>query len=166
MLVAALLLIAFLIYLRYTRADSGKIQLAETTLTFRTVAKDLYVPWEILWGPDDWIWFTQRNGFVKRLNPETGEVKELLSLTNSFEYTSSGTLGMALHPNFNDSTYVYLVYCGFQRPYAVIDKGLPSVEIVADFSATSSTIQISLRGIHYEIFCFSHHAIADHYTNC
>ena len=86
------------------------IALDSTTLEITTVTEDLYVPWEILWGPDDFIWMTERNGFVSRLNPENGEKTVLLEIENVQELQESGLLGMVLHPDFENEPYVYLVY--------------------------------------------------------
>lgn len=83
---------------------------AQPTLETRDVIQNLDTPWEILWGPDNWIWFTERPGRVSRLNPTTGERHVILTITDVFEQSESGLLGMALHPNFADSSYVYLVY--------------------------------------------------------
>src|SRR5260221_11416597 len=33
----------------------------------------LNFPWEILWGPDNFIWMTERGGKISRVNPGTGE---------------------------------------------------------------------------------------------
>jgi glucose/arabinose dehydrogenase len=90
----------------------AQIQLESTTLTATTVASNLDTPWEILWGPDDRIWFTERGGKVHRTDPETGETDQLLQIDEVVEVGESGLLGMALHPNFThpDSQFVYLVY--------------------------------------------------------
>lgn len=77
---------------------------------FRTVVTNLDTPWEILWGPDNWIWVTERWGRVSRVNPETGEQQVLAEIGEVAEVTESGLMGMALHPNFADSPFVYLVY--------------------------------------------------------
>lgn len=73
------------------------------------VAKGLDVPWEILWGPDDYIWITERSGKVKRINPDTKAIQTLLEITVS-DQGESGLLGMALHPNFTEEPLVYLAY--------------------------------------------------------
>ncbi|MEZ4883651.1 MAG: PQQ-dependent sugar dehydrogenase [Chitinophagales bacterium] len=86
------------------------LKLQTTTLTLRTIAQDLVVPWEILWGPDNWVWMTERRGNVKRVNPETGEVKQLLNIEDCYEQSESGLLGMVLHPNFETTPHVFLVY--------------------------------------------------------
>lgn len=79
-------------------------------LKVTVVARDLNVPWEIIWGPDENIWFTQRNGFVSRVNPETGVVRILTQIKDSHHWTSSGTLGMALHSDFPVEPYLYVLY--------------------------------------------------------
>lgn len=73
------------------------------------IARNLEVPWEILWGPDGYIWMTERTGRVSRVHPDTRKLTVLLEVkvTNQGE---SGLLGMALHPDFQSEPYVYLVY--------------------------------------------------------
>lgn len=80
------------------------------TLDQRTVVEPLQVPWEILWGPDDWIWFTERDGNIGRVHPETGEVRFLITLPRAAQVGEGGVLGLVLHPSFNDSPYVYVAY--------------------------------------------------------
>src|SRR5690606_16215900 len=55
-------------------------------------------PWEILWGPDDHIWITERNGRISRVDPKTGEVKPLLTIEDVVANGEGGLLGMVLHP--------------------------------------------------------------------
>ena len=86
-----------------------------TPLVTRNVVTGLRIPWEILWGRDNRIWLTEREGNVKRVDPETGEVRLLLRIPGVLERMNNGLLGMALHPNFVDSPYVYLVY-SYQHP--------------------------------------------------
>lgn len=69
----------------------------------------LHVPWEILWGPDDHIWLTERSGIVSRVNPDNRQKITLLNIDVT-EQGESGLLGMALHPQFPEIPFVYLVY--------------------------------------------------------
>lgn len=75
----------------------------------RLVATDLDTPWEITWGPDGWLWVTERPGHVSRIDPETG-VRRLLLTVPAFDHQESGLYGLALHPNFADSPYVFINY--------------------------------------------------------
>lgn len=83
---------------------------AQPSLRTRNVITGLDTPWEILWGPDGWIWMTERGGRISRVHPDNGEHKVLLTLTDVHEQSESGLLGMALHPDFADSPFVYVVY--------------------------------------------------------
>lgn len=82
----------------------------QTPIVATVVAGSLDVPWEITWGPDGWIWFTEQRGTVNRLDPETGERQMLLQLSDVHFQKSRGLLGMALHPDFANSPYVYFDY--------------------------------------------------------
>lgn len=79
--------------------------------TFQTIVSDLSVPWEMLWGPDDFLWVTERGGRVIRIDPESGNRSVIAELGGIVEQNGeSGLLGMALHPEFATNPYVYLVY--------------------------------------------------------
>jgi PQQ-dependent dehydrogenase (s-GDH family) len=70
-------------------------------------------PWEITWGPDNFIWCTQRTGkIVSRINPTNGTIQNLVTISNVFTSTGQdGLLGLALHPNLlTTEPYVYLAY--------------------------------------------------------
>ena len=78
--------------------------LDNTTLEINTIAEKLHVPWEIYWGPDNWIWMTERDGNISRLNPATGEMQLLHNLFDCFEHSESGLLALTLHPDFEKPT--------------------------------------------------------------
>jgi aldose sugar dehydrogenase len=88
----------------------AQINIGETIVDTSTIITGLDTPWEILWGTDNHIWITERQGKISRLNPATGEHKNLLTITGVHEQSESGLLGMALHPDFPDSSYLYVVY--------------------------------------------------------
>ncbi|MCB0760332.1 MAG: PQQ-dependent sugar dehydrogenase [Flavobacteriales bacterium] len=82
-----------------------------TTLTEYDLVTGVNLPWEILWGQDDYIWATLRTGKVLRIDPATGNYTEVLSITVTGDGSSEpGLLGMALHPDFPNTPTVYLVY--------------------------------------------------------
>jgi aldose sugar dehydrogenase len=84
-----------------------------TTLTETDVVTGLDVPWEILWGADDYIWATTRSGEVLHIEPTTGNYTTILDLTDVVPDEGSsepGLLGMVLHPDWANSPKVYLVY--------------------------------------------------------
>ncbi len=79
-------------------------------LQTEVIIDSLNVPWEILWGPDDNIWVSERAGIVSKIDPSTGEKTTLVTIDSVYQSGESGLLGMALHPNFIDTPNVFLVY--------------------------------------------------------
>lgn len=88
----------------------SQISIGNTKVDTQSVATGLDTPWEMLWGDDDHIWFTERYGRVSRLNPDNGEINELITIEEVHEEGESGLLGMAFHPDFPETPHVYLVY--------------------------------------------------------
>jgi len=74
------------------------------------VVSNLNFPWEILWGPDNSIWMTERGGRVSRVNPTTGVVTPLLTIADVVPNNEGGLLGMVLHPDFATIPQVFVVY--------------------------------------------------------
>lgn len=103
-------IIALLLKLAIWNNLQAQILIGTQAVDTSTVVGKLFVPWEIIWGPDNFIWFTERNGQVSRLDPASKTTKIILKITDVVQQTESGLLGMVLHPNFKDSSYVYLVY--------------------------------------------------------
>ncbi len=84
-----------------------------TVLTQSDLVTGLYRPWEILWGPDDYIWCTLRNGKVLHVDPHTGNYTTVLDITSIITDDGSGEpgmLGMCLHPDFLNTPKVFVVY--------------------------------------------------------
>lgn len=98
-------------YAQSRPGDPEQLALDSTTLDIRLLAQDLYIPWDLVWGPDNWIWFTQRDGGIYRLNPETGEKIQLYQVEEVFESDdNSGMYALALHPDFENKPWVYVNY--------------------------------------------------------
>lgn len=100
----------------FIKPDSTRVsEVNETARVFendglKVIAKNLYVPWEIAWGPDDKIWIAEQNGIVSRIDPLTGSKQILLKLTDVWHLRTSGLLGMALHSDMKNHPYVFLNY--------------------------------------------------------
>lgn len=101
--ILSILIIAFFVF-------SCTKEVKSEGLEIRVVAENLDTPWEIIWGPDDHIWMTERYGRVSRLNPETGEVQELLIIDYVYEQSEAGLLGMVLYPDFDNNPHVFITY--------------------------------------------------------
>ena len=81
--------------------------------TTRVVATGLEDPWEVTYGPDGWLWITERIGKrVVRVNPADGSRKVAAAIDEVHqELAQDGLLGLALHPQLlRGSNYVYLMY--------------------------------------------------------
>lgn len=66
--------------------------------------------WELAWGPDNFIWMTERDGKISRVNPATGAVIPLLTISEVVSINEGGLLGMAIHPDFSTNPYVFVEY--------------------------------------------------------
>ncbi len=90
---------------------------AQSAFSFRVVASGLGAPWEVVYGPDNHLWVTERTARrVIRVDPATGSVTPLLQIDESYDPLDSwheGVLGLALHPDLLKKVgrdYVYVAY--------------------------------------------------------
>jgi len=90
--------------------DAQNILLDSTVISSRTIISKLDVPWELIWGADNKIWFTEQRGTISRLDPVTGQRKILLQVNDVYKKKSYGLLGMAMHPDFVHTPYLYIDY--------------------------------------------------------
>ena len=72
-------------------------------------------PWEITWGPDGWLWLTERvGGKITRVNPADGSKQVAIDIEEvSAPGGQDGLLGMALDPGLLKDTgndYGYAAY--------------------------------------------------------
>src|ERR1043165_8295703 len=93
---------------------------AQVTIATRVIKDSLFIPWEIIYGPDNHIWFTQKNGYVCRMDTSGKHTDTLLYEPATITIRESGMLGMALHPDFGTQPYVYVVYEFLRLPDSAI----------------------------------------------
>lgn len=84
---------------------SGPVEIRDSV-----IVKNLNFPWEIVWGPDNFIWMTERGGRISRINPSDGVVAPLLTIGEVESIGEGGLLGMVLHPNFLTTPQLFVVY--------------------------------------------------------
>jgi len=95
-----------------TTASAQTWTVGNTTLTETDLVTGVSLPWELLWGPDDYLWCTTRPGQVLRIDPMTGSYTSVLSLNVMNNGNDEpGLLGMAMHPDWETNPKVFLVYC-------------------------------------------------------
>jgi len=83
--------------------------------TFKVVTTGLLNPWEVVWGPDDQLWVTERTGKrITRVNPVDGTKTTAATIEEVVQnHGQDGLLGMALHPGLlrgSGTDYVYVAY--------------------------------------------------------
>lgn len=86
-------------------------------MTTRVVADNLFIPWEMVWAPDSTIWFTQKNGYICKVNPSTGKVDTIYHEPQVSIRSEGGMLGMVLHPDFTNTPHVFVAYNYSQGGY-------------------------------------------------
>jgi aldose sugar dehydrogenase len=118
-------------------AKTGSLFLANLGNPFQiatnTILSNLNIPWEILWGPDNFIWMTQRGGTISRVNPNTGEISLVATIPDVYASGEGGLLGMVLHPDFVNNPYIYIVYNYF-------DSGIKEKVVRYTYNSNTQTI--------------------------
>ena len=78
--------------------------------SIRIVKQNLEHVWEMIWGPDNHIWFTERDGKISKMEPTTGNIVFSSSINGVVPVGEGGLLGLALHPDFLNNGFLYVVY--------------------------------------------------------
>ncbi len=87
-----------------------------TTVTASALAINLNTIWELAWGPDNFIWMTERGGRISRVNPATGQVLPVITIPDVTENNESGLLGLVVLNSCPaclpavDTYWVFVVY--------------------------------------------------------
>ncbi|MGL6269333.1 MAG: PQQ-dependent sugar dehydrogenase, partial [Chitinophagaceae bacterium] len=76
----------------------------------RTVKSGLNFPWEILWGKDNHIWMTERNGKISKIDPLNGNTVFSYIIADVVSQGEGGLLGMVHHPDFMNNGLIFVVY--------------------------------------------------------
>lgn len=100
------------------------------SFTQNVITTGLEAPWELTWGPDSFLWVTERvAGRITRVNVATGEKIPAIEIGEvSVHAGQDGILGMALHPELLQGTGNDYIYAA----YTYVDEALGPVETVID----------------------------------
>jgi len=104
------ILTLLLILLTSTRCENNELNPRSPALHTKVVVDNLQYPWEIIWGPDNKIWFTERGGKISKVDPQSGKIELLLTIEEVKSYGEGGLLGMALHPQFQSHPFIFVGY--------------------------------------------------------
>lgn len=88
----------------------ANVKLDSTILGISVVARNMTVPWDLLWGPDNRLWFCEQKGNVYSLDTKTGEKKMLLKVPDVWYNRTAGLLGMALYNDTKRAPYLFIAY--------------------------------------------------------
>ena len=112
-------------------------------LNFKTrVLKDsLFIPWEIIYGPDNHLWFTQKNGYICRMDTAGEHTDTLYHEAATIAIKESGMLGMALHPDFSNQPFVYVIW-EYLNPAGVIHQRVSRYTYDADANVLTAPLVV------------------------
>ncbi len=76
----------------------------------RVLRKNFNYPWEITFSKDGYIWMSEREGKISKIDPVTGNTNFSFTINEVESINEGGLLGMALHPDFVKNGLLYVVY--------------------------------------------------------
>ncbi len=108
------LLVPLLLVLLFPASPSSQ-EVDPSRFTLEVVATGLEYPWEVIWGPDDYLWVTERTAKrITRVDPVDGAKHVAVTIPEAFQSVAQdGVLGLALHPGplaGADEVYVAFTY--------------------------------------------------------
>jgi aldose sugar dehydrogenase len=102
-------------------APAAFAQEAAAAYEIETIAEGLENPWGMAFLPDNGqMLVTERPGRLQRVDIDSGEMQEIGGLPEIAAGGQGGLLDVALHPDFEETRWVYLTYSGRN------DEGLTS----------------------------------------
>jgi aldose sugar dehydrogenase len=112
-LTAILLALSVMLFITCNKANQTTEDvkpLPDATIKDAVLTQGLSYPWEILWGPNNKLWITERSGKISSVDPSTGAVAPLFTISDAVSQGEGGLLGMALHPDFSTTPEVFVAY--------------------------------------------------------
>jgi PQQ-dependent dehydrogenase (s-GDH family) len=88
------------------------------------LATNLSQPYNILYGPDDALWITERVAKnITRVDPNNGSKLNSMPVPNVHQSAGQdGLMGMAFDPNFNNTHHIYVAYTYDANPGEEFDR--------------------------------------------
>ena len=115
--------------------------LKEQGFSVNVIARNFSAPLNLLYGPDDALWITERVGKdIVRVDPTNGTILSKIPIPNVNQSAGQdGVLGMAFDPDFNSTKNIYVAYT-----YADNTSGVPDLKTkITRFTFDPSTNNIS-----------------------
>ena len=83
---------------------------SQTNFKVETVISGLQVPWSIVWAPDGRMFITERAGRVRVVVNGQLQAQPFYTVADVEQSGESGLMGLALHPQFSTTHFLYLSY--------------------------------------------------------
>jgi len=101
----------FALALVSAQAGAQEVQIQEP-FKGKVILENLESPWGMVWGPNEKLWITERQGKrITEVDPKTGEKKVLATIDEVVaDAQHQGLLGLALAPDFDKSGLLYVNY--------------------------------------------------------
>ncbi len=109
----SILLGALAIFISYSsckKNGSAIPDIVDADVEVKVLSDNLSHPWDMVWGTDNMIWMTERGGRISRVDPISGQVSPLITVSDVVSNGEGGLLGIALHPDFATVPQVFVVY--------------------------------------------------------
>ncbi|MGH9976514.1 MAG: PQQ-dependent sugar dehydrogenase, partial [Nitrososphaeraceae archaeon] len=106
------------------------------------ISRNLSAPLNLLYGPDDTLWITERIGKdIVRIDPTNGTMLSTMPIPNANQSKGQdGVLGMAFDPDFNNTHHIYVAYT-YEEDSA---EGIPELKTkITRFTYDAATNNIS-----------------------
>ncbi len=100
----------------------AQLQLDSTRLLMTELSTGLDIPWSLVPGPDNWLYFTEQKGTIKRIHTKNGKQQLLATVPNVFYRKSTGLLSMVMHPDFEDNPHLYVHYTSAAKDKDLMDR--------------------------------------------
>jgi glucose/arabinose dehydrogenase len=86
--------------------NSSSAAFDELGLSVTNLVTGLDTPWDLVWGPDGYIWVTERPGRISRVDPQTGELFMIKDIS-VYERGESGLMGLVFDPDYSENSYIF-----------------------------------------------------------
>lgn len=110
--------------------DAGSATSATDNFSVTVVARDLSIPWEIVFLPDESMLITERPGTIKII--EQSGITKSIALEGVEHTGEGGLLGAALHPDFENNSLVYV--------YRTVQEGFGTENEVVRYRLEGETL--------------------------
>lgn len=85
------------------------------------IARDLFVPWSIVFTNENRILISERNGNIKEIVDGKLNKNALITFSDVSANSEEGLMGMTLHPRYSTNKYIYVCYA-YEKDSRLTDK--------------------------------------------